>query len=577
MSTVKIVTPHAAVIVWNYRDRIGPDGQTLGVNTVDQTIISTISLISVSTSKNKSSPAGTFSIELAPTKNWVRVLTPGSWLAIMMSQDKIQKQDLQSANPKMVKMLGRIDSVRATVTVDQESGAKMTRYTIVGSDWGQIFNSTLYVDPASRDPDDSAIGAAGRYVYNNYADQLSRGNALPSSTDNVKQLIALWGQTNATFRSINDDFSTFSGIGKPEITFDMPQEVVDFFGFQTESGGDSNKLVSLLHLRHGTLRGYDDYDSSSEDVGVIKPDSLFGAHSFWQVLTDNSNHILNEMIVDMRWNGNEPQLTIYKRVRPFCKTDFNGITVPGSRDNLRPDREILEPLVARFEDIRRTTVPLENILSFNAGTNWRDKYNYAELQVDQSLQEDVRSIEVKLKSAIFHDDIFAREGFRPMIAATKYLPKSGNGSFDPQAVAQWKFLLKEWYFDTHNLLNGSITFIGVNDYIQVGDNVLVDATIMGQSNNINLDNIKHKGSAFILGHVESISHNFSVEPNGARSFFTTINFVRGIITDSRGKQFSSGRIDLDAASMTQQQEKNSDNVFGSSGPNDPDPLKRDGS
>lgn len=578
MNTVKIVTPHAAVIVWNYRDRIGPDGQTLGVNTIDQVVISTISLLSISTTKNKSSPSGTFNIELAPTKNWVRVITPGSWMCVLMSQDKIQKQDLQTANPKMVKFFGRVDSVRAMVSVDQETGARMTRYSMVGSDWAQIFNTALYVDPASRDPDESAIGQAGRFLYNNYADQLSKGDGLPSSTDNIKELIALWGHTNSTFKAINDDFASFAGIGKPEITFDFPKEVIDFFGFTTEGGGDSTSLVSLLHLKHGALQQFDTYNEHEGDVGVIKPDSIFGTHSFWQVLTDNCNHILNELITDIRWEDGEPQLTLYQRIKPFCKTDFHGITaIPGSRDKLGPDQDILGPLISRFENIRNTTVPLENILSFNAGTNWRDKYNYAELQIDQSLQEDVRSVQVKLQSAIFHEDIFAREGFRPMIAATKYLPSTDDDSFDPLSVAQWKFLLKEWYFDTHNMLNGSVTFIGVNDYIQVGDNILMDATIMGQSNNTNMDNINHKGSAFILAHVESVSHNFSVEPNGARSFFTTINFVRGIITDSRGKQFSSGRIDLDASSMSKSQEKNSANVFGTSGPNDPDPLGKDGS
>ena len=152
----KIVTPHAAAIVWNYRDRIAAEGSNSKngkVNEVDQIVISTLSLMSVSTSKTKSSPQGTFQIALAPTKNWVTVLTPGSWIVLLMSQNKIEPKDLPDrkgggkADPNKVKFLGRIESVRSNVTVNQSTGARETTYVVTGVDWDSVFTTIMYVDP----------------------------------------------------------------------------------------------------------------------------------------------------------------------------------------------------------------------------------------------------------------------------------------------------------------------------------------------------------------------------------------------------------------------------------------------
>jgi hypothetical protein len=82
MHGVKLVTPHAGVIIWNYNDRVGADDHG-DVNKVDEIIINTTSLMSIATKKNKSTPAGSFEFYLAPTKNWVSIITPGSWCVLL--------------------------------------------------------------------------------------------------------------------------------------------------------------------------------------------------------------------------------------------------------------------------------------------------------------------------------------------------------------------------------------------------------------------------------------------------------------------------------------------------------------
>src|ERR1039458_713487 len=93
----KIVTPHAAIIIWNYSDRLTADPTNAStLNNLEQIVLSTISCISIQTSKSKGSPVGSFQAVLAPTRDWVSTITAGSWCAILMSNQPITQNQIQS-------------------------------------------------------------------------------------------------------------------------------------------------------------------------------------------------------------------------------------------------------------------------------------------------------------------------------------------------------------------------------------------------------------------------------------------------------------------------------------------------
>ena len=83
-----------------------------------------------------------------------------------------------------------------------------------------------------------------------------------------------------------------------------------------------------------------------------------------------------------------------------------------------------------------------------------------------------------------------------------------------------------------------------------------------------------------MAHVENISHNFT-NIDGARTYTTVIQFVRGIVVDSSRNLVGSGSLDQIASqSLLESQYKNSVNTFGTSDgindplhPIDPDPNK----
>ena len=78
---VKLTSPQAAVIIWNYKDRLNTkkvgaaltsdDPSSSQPHEIEQLVIGTASLMAIKTYKEKSNPAGRFEIRLAPTFNWV--------------------------------------------------------------------------------------------------------------------------------------------------------------------------------------------------------------------------------------------------------------------------------------------------------------------------------------------------------------------------------------------------------------------------------------------------------------------------------------------------------------------------
>jgi hypothetical protein len=578
----RIVTPHAAVIVWNYNDRLGADpSQGSTINTVNQTILSTVSCVSIQTNKSKGSPAGSFSITLAPSRDWISQITAGSWCTILMSNGPITQAQLPTtghADPAFVKMVGKIESVIVDVVVDDE-GARQSRYTITGTDWGYIFNNILYID--------NLIAAAG--------DPTNQGNTIaivlqkmlfgdgntPQSFKVVDNLVALLGIFGANSPGLDAVSAAINRLNKSVYDFLIPNEMARYFNFIDGEGNvnTSNKLSDLLTLQAGRLIAYNEYKDTDEAYGYIDPFSLQGTNSFWQILMDNNNPALNELYNEIEWEtGNNgkvgPSLTIFNRIKPFSyRTNPPANTAPVATSHLRSQFTLL-----KTHEIDNVTV-----MSVSAGTNWRDKYNFVEIR-PQFQDFKILANWVAQKSQGSDPEAFNREGFRPLIIGTKQLPVSpaSEGQFDPNQLTSWIALLKEWYFDTHRLLNGTLTMRGSTEYLAVGNNILFEAGLVNPTMNLNTGASKSVNTNYILAHIENVQNTFTVSPDGARTYITSVQFVRGVVVNKVNGNYTlvgSGSLD-ELANQLRGQYENTVNTFSTSDgindathPIDPDPNK----
>ena len=573
----KQTNPVGMVLTWNYVDRMGSEETTANPNKVEKNvIINSVSLKSMSTNKGKSAPAGTFEFRLAPTFNWVTRITVGSWCVLLMSPE----QDISATtnvapgfvDPKTFKMLGRIDSVRVVVSVDQTSGARTPEYVVQGQDWGSVFDTTLYLDTIARNNNleaNSAVGHAARLLFDQVITDWVRSNGLgmPTCDDVVKSIIQLWGDPLA---AIEDRLSEVAPdlLISSQSQFQLPLPVALFMRLTSKKGVPSVKFAPLINVVSGRLTKYDTYSGDTKEAfGFPDPRSLYGMHSFWQVLMDNSNAALNEMIADVRFEGSNPKLTLYKRIKPFVsKTSFKD--------------DDLTNVISRFSDVRKINIPIEEVLNINAGTNWRDKINFVEVLPQPNLNQTNYSNAVKLNAQTKDLGAFERDGFKPLIEKIAYMPYKDNKSPAPLEATKWKTIIREWYFNTHNMLNGAVTFVGQQQYIQVGDNIEIDSAVFGAApfNKAHKTFTDSNQDSFLLAHVENVSHQFTVGDDGARSFFTTVQFSRGIIADANGKTIDNAgsAVDKSATILNDAEEKNIHDSFGWSGESDPDTQKLKG-
>lgn len=120
---------------------------------------------------------------------------------------------------------------------------------------------------------------------------------------------------------------------------------------------------------------------------------------------------------------------------------------------------------------------------------------------------------------------------------TSEISKIKDSSGEPGVVG-WISLLalwKEWFFDIHKMLNGTIEIYGSKSYISVGSNIVFPCVALFPDGKVRPEVEKN---LYILAHVSSVRNTFTVSSSGARNFSTTINFNRGIFVDS-GFEYSS--------------------------------------
>lgn len=572
-----ISTPHACVKIWNFDDRLtngtpnqNYSGSIRRISNLNETILTTVSCVSIRTSKSKGSPVGSFEVVLAPTFDWLSRITSGSWCVIMMSNSPIGQTQLDNADPSFVKMIGKIESVRAEVNVD-EIGTRHTRYVMTGVDWGHIFNNMIYIDNLIAGPNDPP--SQGNVAAINLQKQMFGDGNSPQSfkvVDNLTSLLNLFGTSSPLYATGKQVDRLAASI----YDFVIPTEMAKFCRFidATDTVNLSTKLSDVLGIQSGKLVGYDDYEDSNDAYGFIDPFSVQGTNSFWQLLQDNNNPALNELYNEVEWQYDNtgqilgPSLTIFSRIKPF---------------SYKPNPPPLD-LRSPFTFLKLHRIHNLAVTGITVSTNWRDKYNFVEIR-PQFSDFQILGAWTAQKTQGFDNIAFNREGFRPMIIGTKQFPvdptiiQPNGGTFDADILKDWVALLKEWYFDTHRLLNGQITLKNQREYIGVGNNIMFDSNLINPTNNLSSSakaNAANGINNSILAHVESVENHFTVDENGAKSYTTVVQFVRGIVVTDNGAGKAPSVVgdgSLDQFAHSQSNYRNIANTIGFSDPDDPDP------
>lgn len=495
---------------------------------------------SITCTKSKSSPYGTFSITLKPTEDWITKIVPGSWCAIFMSNDKLTKDTINNSAAAdgdnflaPLKMVGLIMAVRVNKSISQEGVVSIT-YTISGFDFGYTLTSSIYVNQMFQ-----GQALAGAYVSS--WSSLSFPNDDSTIGDpalNISRVLQGWSKISK--EGIKAGLSV--DIKPPDIRIVIPDQVAKLLGTETEIIGFMNTAIGLDQRKSKlvTIEGSAAKNFKTPLVGekYFEPHRLILNNTVWGMINEYVNPTLNEAYCDLHICTAEPNIASFAQVAKNLGVAAPGVgkvqplfvmrQIPFSTPNYESTNSLIalentpsaksEPYpITMLTDLPKTIIPSHKVINYDIGFSEYDRVNFTELNAfELNAQNKGMGINTNNKPSNQEGSI-KRFGLRPKIV---YGADYGFSATDKLNTAStWRGLLRDWFFDTHRYVNGTVECIGLTEHIAIGENIVLQ-------------------QEEILGHIESYTHTFSVDPEtGLKTFRTSIEFVRGISSKSNSKEF----------------------------------------
>jgi hypothetical protein len=160
----------------------------------------------------------------------------------------------------------------------------------------------------------------------------------------------------------------------------------------------------------------------------------------------------------------------------------------------------------KFLDLPRWRISPDLITSLNIGRSDSGRINFVQvfsrsLSIDENFNQ---AAQIDAENFYEDKDDIIRHGRKPYIVNCNY---DYPGSDSELRAREWALLVADWVLNGHLKMNGRIQTIGIEEPICIGDNLELDD---------------------IVYHIESIGHNMSIAPNGAKMFRTNLSLSMGI-------------------------------------------------
>lgn len=540
----------ADVIVFNYDAR--SPSSVLGMsNTMSTTKVSLRdAIISIQCNKTKSSPQGSFSISLKPTQDWAQVIVPGSWCAIFMSDRKLTSEDYTAsaslvtvnANNSSVdnvisplKMIGMIMGVRVQKQRNGD-GAFVVNYSVSGYDFGYVFTSQIYINHLFQE-----FVGTGKLMasFANVAYPVD-SDIFGDPATNVNRVLNAW----STFSQSGLPFSPESKIKPPSVRLQIPDDVAELFGTGTEvlqfigAGiGIDNRTEKVMSLDdNGKASEFDPKLLGEKGFWIWK---LILHNTLWGMINEYLNPLMNEAYCDLhpvrssnpiaKLNPLSTSATLAPmlivRQIPFSTPNYKKIWI----ETLGVAAAAKQPFpVTKLNELPRTAIPTDKVLSFDIGYSDYDRTNFVEINgfLINGPKNGIDSGPFNAANPpAYNEESIKRLGLRPkIIMGADY----GVTRDKLETAGLWRPLLVDWWFNANKFANGTVECIGLSEHIALGENI----------------ELVNEG---ILGHIESYTHTFTVDSNtGNKIFRTSIEFVKGISSDSTSLAYKYVYGELDA-------------------------------
>jgi len=434
-------------------------------------------ILSVQTSKNKQS-AGSWDVTLAPGKEYNKIIHPGDWVTIHISDEKL---DQEKDKAKSIKLIGIVKTVRKMETTNPETGLVYTRFTIVGQDFASCLNIPLYINNELAGTDKGTKETAFvSLFYGAGSDPKDRVAGPKKLAEQILSLIFNGGPTKSE-----------ASLG---YQFNVPPQLIK------DIGGDNSGSGFLSFVKK-------DFQNNLVGISAVQPD-IGGTVTAMSLLQVYSNQILNEFYADIFPNGKDSvSPTLVLRSIPFNKN--KGMPFEqclsikdASQDGLLPKKNDNKLYLSR-------NISDSEILSLNFGKSDAERFNFF-LAVPNMVSASLsKSLIVNLiegsggLQGLGDTESIKKHGLRPYIASSIFTIGKESDS-----LVKFNKTVKDMWNEAYLYDNGLVELIGSAQHIPVGTN------------------IKFTDRSWIA-HVESVNNNYMVNPyTGLKTFKTTVAFVR---------------------------------------------------
>lgn len=508
---------------------------------IDTTEISAYdSLLSINTSKPKGA-AGSFSVTLAPTRNWKGTLQPGCWCLIYMSDKTLTPlKDRTSTLEDGLKMIGIVKSVNRIERTNPTTGLRTVRYQVSGVDFHAVFDAQQYLNVHLG----QLSKKGGQSSYNTFfLGYGKRFASLQRPDELVQNLIDVLLGRPAFLADIKGDepirnFKISARAGSP---FKVPKQMAKRVLGYRESGAAGNLFTGMVtFFLQRNLLGK-----------IVQKPEIMGIHTTWSILESYANKLLNELYTDML------PVNLSGAVRTLPSLVFRAI--PFTSEGFKESSPVLEksPTIKFSEAVPReqlvngkaTVVPRQiparargqaftanpkqkrpelndgvhffisreipenEILGMRHGKSDNERFNLFLVSPNLSLLGGIGEVAIisnlisqknrrRPLDAISDLTSITRYGLRPYVAQSNYVDKSYA---DLLAINR---VVKDLWEPAHLYESGTVSLVGLAEHIPVGTN------------------IKFIERGWVA-HVEQVSHTYQVdEATWKKTYRTNLSFVR---------------------------------------------------
>lgn len=434
--TIKSLTSRCEARIYHFNTMVLGDGSSISDSEITAATITDIKsddnvIMSFSFEKSIEACAGSFSLVLAPSVNWMTKIRPGDWIAISLGQKGALGQE--------ARCLGNVDRISQIESVQQD-GKRVINYQVTGRDFGKVLEKYSV-------------------WFNNYSPEVTTQLTLLESTfetvgtskDIISKIldVFLGGQLEAGSSSS----STLDAWRIPG------QLGADFSGPQSfDSLNGSLNITANLGPGTSSVMFNDILFRAFDDVPGYKPTSAANlmVGSLWEMIRIYANPVVNEVFTELRRVDGVMRPSLFLRVYPFTKRSFSPPSGFGS--------------VPKFEELEHVDITGADIIGSNIGVADHDRINLF------FLYGDVPALKNTTETALFSKPVVnkasvRRYGLNAYIVPTSFIASAGTEQV-PTLVAGWNTLLQHWFTENANLESGTFTIIGNNE-VKVGKRLLV--------------------------------------------------------------------------------------------------------